>query len=632
MRYRSSEVAKGILILRRTAAAWAVIVVLSLIGSASASALSYAMNFRNYDTSALEVTRVSGAGIFRVELDFTCTAGGANWGQFDPLVEAAWRRGITILPIMVRSYPACEQAQHKRYLNSGDGNWNAWATWARAAVERYGINGSFWNGKANPTPITAWEVGNEPNLPENNPGGQFVQPQAYGEFLTHTANALQAGSIAKTAHGTEVISAGLYAPSSYYYGSFLEQMGATGSYTAVGFHPYSFFNGATGVAEAINNVRYVLNNFVPGGAGKALWITELGWPVAGSGGLPLGAFPVSEQKQAELLNQSFDWIQDNAASKNINLLTWYKIQDQSSSGGHWSEHTGLRRFDGSFRPAWYAFRSQTGAPAPAWHSPVNLGGQIVGDPDASSWGWGRLDVFARGTNDALHTIYFDGTNWSGWSNLGGPTLTSAPGAVAWGPNRIDVVGRASDGTVAHWWYDGSKWNIDNLGGPILGSPDISSWSAGRLDVFASGTDGTLQHKWFTGTSWSPWESLGGKLTSGPGAVSWGPNRIDVVARATDGSVAHWWFDGAKWASDNLGGVIVGKPSISSWAPGRLDVFVRGTNDALHHRWYAGSWSPGWENKGGVLSSGPGAVSWGVDRIDIFGRAPDGALSQWWFGS
>jgi hypothetical protein len=333
-----------------------------LLWAASASALNYALNFRNYDPNQLQTTQRSGASVFRTELDFTCTAGGSNWGQFDPIVEAAWKRGIRILPVLVRSaradsQPACENAEHKRFLNSGDGSWSAWWGWSKAAVERYGINGDFWNGKANPTPITAWEVGNEPNLAQNNPGGQYVQPQAYGEFLSYTNNALQAGSVNKTAHGTEVISGGLYMPAGNY-SQFLEQMGHTNAYTAVGIHPYSWGNGATGVANQINMVRSTLNNNISGGSGKALWITELGWNAGGTGGLS----SPSDSAQRDLLNESFDWIQANASAKNIALLTWYKIQDQSASGPNWDEHTGLRRFDGTYRPAWYAFQEQVGAP------------------------------------------------------------------------------------------------------------------------------------------------------------------------------------------------------------------------------------------------------------------------------
>jgi Repeat of unknown function (DUF346) len=283
----------------------------------------------------------------------------------------------------------------------------------------------------------------------------------------------------------------------------------------------------------------------------------------------------------------------------------------------------------------------TGEPAPApppppqatWHSGDNLGGNILDAPDISSSKSGRLDVFARGNNNYLHTNWFPGTTWQGWSSLGGPTLESGPGAVSWSSSRTDVVGRAANGNLLHWWYDGS-WHSENLGGNIVGDPDISSFASGRLDVFARGTDNTLLHKYFANNTWSGWESLGGSLVSGPGAVSWGNNRIDVVGRASDNSVTHWWWEwGLGWHSgDNLGGVIVGDPDISSWGSGRLDVFARGANDYLHHKWYQGSWS-NWENLGGpLLSSGPGAVSWSSNRVDVVGRATDGSVTHWWYGS
>jgi repeat uncharacterized protein DUF346 len=271
------------------------------------------------------------------------------------------------------------------------------------------------------------------------------------------------------------------------------------------------------------------------------------------------------------------------------------------------------------------------SPPPSWHVGTNLGGAIVGSPDISSWGSGRLDVFARGTNDSLHTDWYSG-GWRGWSNLGGPTLASGPGAVSWGSNRIDVVGRASNGNLLHWWYNGISWNSENLGGNIVGDPDIAADGVGVLHVFARGTNDTLQHKWFANNTWSGWESLGGTLVSGPGAVTAG-RVIHIVGRTSNDSVTHWWYDGSWHSGENLGGIIVGDPDISSWGAGRIDVFARGGNDYLHHKWYVeGSGWSSWENLGGpLLSSGPGAVSWGVDRIDVVGRGTDGSTAHWWFG-
>jgi hypothetical protein len=273
-------------------------------------------------------------------------------------------------------------------------------------------------------------------------------------------------------------------------------------------------------------------------------------------------------------------------------------------------------------------------PPPSWHCCDNLGGNVVGDPEISSWGTGRLDVFARGNNNELWHKYYQGS-WSNWESLGGQ-LTSGPGAVSRDGSTVDVVARGADNSVVHWSWNGTSWSSDNLGGNITSDPDMASWGSSRLDVFARGIDNALWHRYWNGGSWSPWESLGGSLASGPSAVSWGAeNRIDVVARATNGSVIHWWWTGSAWSSDNLGGNILGDPEIASWSYGRLDVFARGTNNELWHKYYdtyrGASWTA-WESLGGLLFSSPSAVSWGTNRIDVIARASDNSLNHSWFGS
>jgi hypothetical protein len=83
----------------------------------------------------------------------------------------------------------------------------------------------------------------------------------------------------------------------------------------------------------------------------------------------------------------------------------------------------------------------------------SLGGALTSDPTVSSWGANRLDVFARGTDNALWHKWWDGSAWRGWESLGG-VLTSGPGAVSWGPNRIDVFVRGTDNAIWHKWWNG----------------------------------------------------------------------------------------------------------------------------------------------------------------------------------
>ena len=262
-----------------------------------------------------------------------------------------------------------------------------------------------------------------------------------------------------------------------------------------------------------------------------------------------------------------------------------------------------------------------------WRAWEDLGGIITSDPAVSSWAPGRLDCFARGTDNAMWHKWFQG-GWSGWESLGG-VITSAPDAVSWGPGRIDCFARGTNNALWHRWFQGGWSGWENLGGVLTSGPAVCSWGAGRLDVFVRGTDNALWHKWFQG-GWSGWESLGGTLTSDPAAVCWGPGRIDVFVRGTDNALWHKWFQNSWSGWESLGGVLTSAPAASSWGDHRLDVFVRGGNNALYNKWYAGSWE-GYGNLGGVLTSGPAAVSWDLARIDVFARGTNNHLWHRWYG-
>jgi hypothetical protein len=54
----------------------------------------------------------------------------------------------------------------------------------------------------------------------------------------------------------------------------------------------------------------------------------------------------------------------------------------------------------------------------AWVGYDNLGGVLTGVPCPVSWAANRLDVFGKGTDDALYHKWFSST-WQGWEDLGG---------------------------------------------------------------------------------------------------------------------------------------------------------------------------------------------------------------------
>ncbi len=75
-----------------------------------------------------------------------------------------------------------------------------------------------------------------------------------------------------------------------------------------------------------------------------------------------------------------------------------------------------------------------------WSNWYSFGGGLIGDPDVSSWGPDRLDVFVRGLDNGLWHRALSAAGWSSWQTLGG-SLTSGPGSASWGANRIDVFAR-----------------------------------------------------------------------------------------------------------------------------------------------------------------------------------------------
>lgn len=134
--------------------------------------------------------------------------------------------------------------------------------------------------------------------------------------------------------------------------------------------------------------------------------------------------------------------------------------------------------------------------------------------------------------------------WSHWESLGGQ-LTSAPSAVAWDNGRLDIFVRGTDNALHHKWYNSKEgWSgWESLGGILTSGPASASWNNGRLDVFVRGTDNQLHHKWYEQKSgWSGWSALGGILTSEPSATSWDNGRLDVFVRGADNALWHKWYN------------------------------------------------------------------------------------------
>jgi hypothetical protein len=257
----------------------------------------------------------------------------------------------------------------------------------------------------------------------------------------------------------------------------------------------------------------------------------------------------------------------------------------------------------------------------SWSAWQSLGSsEFLYAPAISSMAVNNLFAFDAGGGDGgLWNNEWTGSAWSGWASLGGPTgitLNSAPAAVSWGSGRMDVVARGSDQAVWHIaLVPGSGWSgWQSLGGGFTSALAISSWGANQLTIVGIGLDGALYSSSWNGGTWSAWTNLGAPsvgLKFDPAAVSRQSGVIDVFAVGKDNAMWHNSYSGSWSGWQSLGGAFTTGPASSSPANNEVDVFGVGTDGTLYQSiWTAGVWSA-WQQVPdySTFTSAPSAVSW-----------------------
>ena len=146
-----------------------------------------------------------------------------------------------------------------------------------------------------------------------------------------------------------------------------------------------------------------------------------------------------------------------------------------------------------------------------------------------------------------------GGSWSEWeSPAPGTVITSDPVVAVNADGRLEVFARGTDNALWHIWQTApggslSGWAPIAPGSAITSDPVAEINADGRLEVFARGTDSALWHLWQTapGGGWSAWASLGGQLTSDPPVGISDPavginadGRLEVFARAYSDALYH----------------------------------------------------------------------------------------------
>lgn len=248
-----------------------------------------------------------------------------EWRAFDSIVDAAARGGVEVLPILYGTPSwavrcaglAARKCRRVPPLRSPEAR-SAWERFVRAAVERYGRQGSFWTSRIPPlsgtgagglpalerppyTPVTRWQVWNEPSSPTYWKGSR-PDPRAYAELVEISAGAIRARD-----PGASILLAGLYGSPAAgrpglrawrYLGRLYGVPGIERHFDAVALHPY--VPSLRGVARQLRRVRGTMRR--RGDAATPVWITEIGW---GSADRDEGPLLKGLDGQARILERAF---------------------------------------------------------------------------------------------------------------------------------------------------------------------------------------------------------------------------------------------------------------------------------------------------------------------------------------
>jgi hypothetical protein len=660
---------------RRTLGVLLVTTLVLLFTASAASALPLGLNWtgdysQSESASEWDVIQHSGATVFRQQLSW----GYKNehgWGPYDKVFGLAAERGITVLPYLVG-----------RANGSGqypvEAEYGAWENWVYEVINRYGYGGDFWAGKPYAKPVNAWEVWNEPNLPEYSPEGK-VQPVLYGQFLKRTASAIrEAQQTRQPGHvGTEVLFGGLYMPAKNAVSFFSEatkEAGVAASFDGLAIHPYGFTSSHMGAFETeMNGARSALNA-VTGGSGKSLWVTELGWPVEYNA--PDGTPPVSETEQATLLTESFNWIKSHSSSMNIKSAFWYNYHDIGVA--NWAYHCGLRKGDGSFRPSWWSF--QTEAQASTWPTvptvqtsdateikeyEARLNGTVNPNGLQTSYhfeygpdtGYGNSapvpdgSIGAEGSATAVNSLISNlhagvtyhyrlvASNASGTSygaDRQFSTLQPRPSAVVDAVGVTHIFYRGQNDQLNEYYQYGSLWKhrLWGYSGVMGGKPSAFLGSDGKIWVYFRGSNGQLRSWWFKGSEWNE-ENWGyaGTMAGDPSAFEGSDGKRWVYFKATNGGLREWWFKGSEWHEEQRGNAnaMGGDPVAFQGTEGTRWVYFRGPSGELKSWWFKGSeWNEGISGYSNSLAGDPAAITTPAGKREVFYFDSLAFPFHWWF--
>ncbi len=232
---------------------------------------------------------------------------------------------------------------------------------------------------------------------------------------------------------------------------------------------------------------------------------------------------------------------------------------------------------------------------------------------------GQLVVFYRAYSGNVTVLTYNGSSWSGISEIG-PVVDSALTAAADSTGTY-VFGRGSGGAL--WWNrsTGGSWSgAQVFGGLPLTSDPVAVTATDGIHLFARSEGDHLWHGRIAAGAWSGWEAVQGTCSSDYAATS-SQYGVHVFTRGSDYQIWTRLLSGGSWGTwTPLGGAPLSAPTAVT-TPSGVYVFMRNADDGIWYRKYNGSWG-GWQSLGGNATGTPAAAANG-DTVYVFVRGGDG---------